>query len=891
METIKLSLDREMFWQKPAGKDVPKINNRIAGCVHAVSPTEKGMRDLAEKIGIDGHTFCPATFKDGIRNQAHFEQQQFIALDFDSKTPDTTITLEDARARAERYGLRPVFAYDTLTSTNHNKFRMVFLNDTSICHRKVAEAVQLALGRYLFPESDPLCYRDISKMYFGGKELRYFDRTIPTIDVETVFRRMTQHLKETDPKHYKERLVTFSRKTDIALNKHGFLDVMMVYDSTELPGAVNNVQNGGNSPNSIIYSPNIKANGENPPKWYKIGVNESTSKTSVVTSVTNTDVTVKEKKNHKKYRSQDLKKIHQKCQLFREFEAGKRDMTHDELLGLATNLLQVETGIKRFKEIQLKYPEFYDTERMKEWERHLSYIDQEEYKPQCCSGFCPYCEKCEHGTNILSSSCPKGVLMERIPGYSEEFCSIEELQDDTYETISKAFYARDDKVHVIRSQTGACKSYSYLRLMSENPEMRFIIATPTNLLKDETEDKAIRMNIDAKKTPSLEQIKGDIPPRVWKHIQKLYKGGQHGMVHIYIQQVLEKEKVPCLEKYMKEREALKDYKGNVITTHRYLLTMDENRLKEFDTIIIDEDIIFKSVIPNQGEITVSELKKMMDKSADSCLLKKIKEILKQAKEQSCVKADSFEWDKEDDEIIPFDLPSFCLAEKFYIRRKSKEKNLKEDSVSFLKPVFFKDVKYIMVSATANEAICRLYFGENRVKFYECKKAKYMGRLNQYPGKSMSRSSIASSPGIIRRLINRFGFSEERVITFMKENIGNLHFGNTEGSNTLEGKNILVIGTPYHADFLYKLAAFTMGIDFDEDEEMEMQVIEYNGYRFRFKTFKNADLRAIHLWMIESELEQAVGRARLLRNSCEVHLFSSFPISQSHMVVDFDYNKE
>lgn len=134
----------------------------------------------------------------------------------------------------------------------------------------------------------------------------------------------------------------------------------------------------------------------------------------------------------------------------------------------------------------------------------------------------------------------------------------------------------------------------------------------------------------------------------------------------------------------------------------------------------------------------------------------------------------------------------------------------------------------------NPCICRLYFGENRVKFYECKKAKYMGQLNQYPGKSMSRSSIASSPGIIRRLINRFGFNEERVITFMKENIGNLHFGNTEGSNTLEGKDILVIGTPYHADFLYKLAAFTMGIDFDEDEEMEMQVIAYNGYRFRFK---------------------------------------------------------
>ncbi len=479
MNFIKVSLDREMFDKKPVTPEIVAINKRIGGFVEKINPTPKDIRALAEKISIDGQTFCPATFKDGIRNQAHFEQQQFIALDFDSKTPDTTITLEDARARAERYGLRPVFAYDTLTSINHNKFRMVFLNDTSICHRKVAQAVQLALGK-IFPEADPSCYKDASKMYFGGKELRYFDRTIPTIDVETVFRQMTQRMKRIDPKHYKERLSTFSRMTGIALNKNGLLDVSVANHPTELPGADYNVQNGGNSPNSIIYSPNIKANGENPPKWYKIGIIESTSKHSVVTSVTNTDVTVKEKKNHKKYRSQDLKKIHQKCQLFREFETGKRDMTHDELFGLATNLLQVETGIRKFKEIQVEHPEFYDSERREKWERHLSYMDQEEYKPQFCSGFCPYCEKCEHGTNILSSSCPKGVLMERIPGYNEQFCSIEELQDDTYETISKAFYARDDKVHVIRSQTGAGKSYSYLRLMSENPEMRFIIATPTN---------------------------------------------------------------------------------------------------------------------------------------------------------------------------------------------------------------------------------------------------------------------------------------------------------------------------------------------------------------------------------------------------------------------------
>ena len=140
-------------------------------------------------------------------------------------------------------------------------------------------------------------------------------------------------------------------------------------------------------------------------------------------------------------------------------------------------------------------------------------------------------------------------------------------------------------------------------------------------------------------------------------------------------------------------------------------------------------------------------------------------------------------------------------------------------------------------------------------------------------------------------MKHFGMRDKHTITFMREKIGHLHFGNTEGSNTLEGQDILVVGTPYHADFIYKLAAFTMDMDFDEDEEVEPQVVAHNGYRFRFTTFKDKYLQAIQFWMIESELEQAVGRARLLRNSCKVHLFSNFPLSQAKMVDDFDYSKE
>ena len=93
---------------------------------------------------------------------------------------------------------------------------------------------------------------------------------------------------------------------------------------------------------------------------------------------------------------------------------------------------------------------------------------------------------------------------------------------------------------------------------------------------------------------------------------------------------------------------------------------------------------------------------------------------------------------------------------------------------------------------------------------------------------------------------------------------------------LEGQDILVIGTPYHAEFIYKLAAFSMGLEFDEDEKMQPQTISHNGYRFQFTTFQDEGLRKVHLWMIESELEQAVGRARLLRNRCEVASFLQLP---------------
>ena len=895
MNTIKISYDQKSFQAKPSGDEMRWINNRIAKSAKELD--RDGLLRIITRIGSEGCTFSPATFINGKRNKENFEQQQLFALDFDNKDPKKKITFEEVKERACQYELPILFSYDTMSSTDHDKFRVVFLNDVSVTDRRVAEAMQLAMGK-MFPEADPSCYKDVSKLYFGGKEVLYYDDTLPEINIESIFRNYTYCMKvKHKDNHYREHIAKFSEETGIALTRKGLLDITLSDhlpepdDSTEDCGATKYIENGKNSPTAIIYQddPNIKANGEIfPNKYYVIKFNvDDTGNSSVKTPG-------EKAKNHKKYRSGVLQEMTKRCRLFHDFSTGDRKLSHDELFGIATNLIHVESGEDYFMDKRIEYPELYsDDIKNKKWELNLSYIKGNNYYPESCDRYCPYKDECRHCKNILKTAHPERGSMEKIVGYHEEFSTMEEMQDDVYDAIRNAFYDKGKKFYVIKAMTGAGKSHSYLKLMREHPDTRFIIAVPTNLLKNEILKKAKTSGLEVLKTPSLEEIKDEIPSGIWKQIQKMYKRGQHYLVHKYIQKELEKKDIPCLRKYMQKREKLKTWDGCVITTHRYLLSMDKERIDEFDSIIIDEDIIFKSIISNQGEITVSDLKRLKKETTSPQLSNKIKRLLKASKTQSCIKTEWFEMDDNggDKKSLLFDVPSFCLAERFYLRKCENEPNLDEDTFVFLKPADFPGDKYIMVSATADEEVCSWYFGEENVDFYECKKARYMGELKQYCGKSMSRTCLANNPGMVERLRSRFDMPSENVITFMNQGIGELHFGNTEGSNMLEGQDILVIGTPYHAEFLYKLAAFSMKVKFDEDEKMTLQDIEYNGYRFRFTTFQDEDLRKIHLWMIESELEQAVGRARLLRNACIVHLFSNFPLSQSKMITDFDFGEK
>ncbi|MDR0948098.1 MAG: hypothetical protein LBM69_01115, partial [Lachnospiraceae bacterium] len=180
--------------------------------------------------------------------------------------------------------------------------------------------------------------------------------------------------------------------------------------------------------------------------------------------------------------------------------------------------------------------------------------------------------------------------------------------------------------------------------------------------------------------------------------------------------------------------------------------------------------------------------------------------------------------------------------------------------------------------------CGYFFGKENIQFRECKKAKLKGTLYQDHRRSMSRFDLRKNPGVIGKIKKWSGCKHTISFKeFMQHYHGELQFGNCTGCDYMKGEDIDIIGTPHIPDWIYKLFAYTIGCKFDTEAHIKPGLtVEHNGWRFRFTTYGDETLKAIQFYIIESQLEQAVGRARLLRETCRVNLYSNFPLCQAIM---------
>ncbi len=199
--------------------------------------------------------------------------------------------------------------------------------------------------------------------------------------------------------------------------------------------------------------------------------------------------------------------------------------------------------------------------------------------------------------------------------------------------------------------------------------------------------------------------------------------------------------------------------------------------------------------------------------------------------------------------------------------------------------FPENKKIIILSATLPIDLYKALYGD-RVEVVDIRDVNQCGEIIQYTRRSCSRTELKRYHENISEEVG-----DLPVITFMsyrnyfKNSVTNMYFGNCEGYDTLNGKDLAVVGTPHRNNVAYYLTAAIIGETLKpEDMEMSLQKVEYNGFRFKFNCYSHRTLRKIQLSLIESDLIQAVGRARSLRTNAKVVLYSNFPLKISSKFV-------
>lgn len=561
----------------------------------------------------------------------------------------------------------------------------------------------------------------------------------------------------------------------------------------------------------------------------------------------------------------DFKIARSKVKILDEFLNGKW-LTHPELFGLSTNLIHIRGGRKLMKETM----EFYNEEGLTEYTENnfniLPYVSKVGY-PAIPIGKFSKCPEDEGLYDIVSATRTvrgqiKIVEEKNMISLTEAEIAFKNKFDDV---ISNGELG---KVYLFLLPTAIGKTEILTSL--ENS----IIASPTNDLKNEI---AARMKTQHVVSPDQIIFENDslnitmmyyysigLPQ---KAMELVYNVVSNGFIY-------SSNDVQAAIDYISKNETCKTTDENIITTHRRALFCDYKH----DTLVFDEDPL-QSLLEIK-KVRISDFIKLKtDNSKLQNSISTIIETLIASEFNQVIQNPSFTIDTEEliDAAISKNLNSniFDFIGSAYFLRDIKDADLIHYVVKRSLP---ESKRIIIMSATAPIEIYQKMLGD-RLVVITLGDVQQKGKIIQYTKRSCSRNGLESQFEIIRDEIG-----ELPVITFkgFKSRFPNavkeMHFGNCSGYDTQKGKDIAVVGTPHRNNLEYYLTGKALGIDFEINEKaMSFNEISFNGFEFNFNCFINLELRPIQLALIQSDLIQAVGRARTLRTNAIVKVYSNFPL--------------
>lgn len=844
-----VSLDNYSYITKPKDR-IPAIKRRTMK-----NWREMGVSELADLVGNKGHAMIPAHLEGGMSADC-CKSMQLFGVDFDDGC-----SFNEIRTRCELWGLAIAFAYHTYSSTKEKeKFRVVFIHECPIEDVFIIRLIIMMLYK-IFPECDQAC-KNLDRIFLGGKELIYVNDKARIALVQLL---LPLYNALDNNNHFKRNVYDFSKKSKVLLVN----DRLAIGEETQI---MQMVKNGEKMDSVIIH--NITGSAKSP-----IVVEKGRVHQSLKCRIPKKKLDIDEETS---------------CQLLNDFKKGI-EIRHIGRFAIATNLVQIVGGEKYFFEVLKKYY----SDSIPKWEKDIRYMKG--YFPQRCSGsFCPYYAICENAGTIVDT-----LAMERKVYRKEEVLyTIEEAVNCLTENMERALSSPEKGIHLIKAQTGIGKTAVYIKLVKNSPANKFIVALPTNRLKEEVYGRFLAAGIHRDDIFMTKSVHGNplIPLEIGERISRCHDRGLHNLTNRILGEYCDEIKNdPNKAAVRKECEqlieglsAIKEERI-IVTTHSYLLFMQERFLKEY-TVIIDEDFLQLYIMNQIFSVSVECLQKLVQKGYQPYAGVAIQMIraeegiyYKLPEEKMAVPLDVMQMEELYCEMTD-NINDLARAGAFV---KMKEKTGKQ-VVTYFHPLKLPEMKAIILSATINEKIYRAYF-KNKLSVYTYpeKKARYRGKLIQFTYHSLGRKDLISKPQVYSYIKERAGKDNLEVITFkehpvlMEEadmNTAGIHFGNATGVNDLEGKTIGIVGTPFKRPEAYKLLACYLGEEVNQkiDERPKIRRVNYKNCSFLITTYHNDLLNELLLYSLESELEQCVGRARLLRNECKVYLLSCFPCEQAEL---------
>lgn len=478
-----------------------------------------------------GYTWSGGKFNGLVSNNT-WESQSVIGIDFDNK--DKIINPNEVVNRLEKYCITPQIWYKTFSSTDQLlKFRMMLLLDESITDFRQHDYIIKGL-KVLYPEADQSCFNR-GRFFFAGTK----SEIISHDPIST--RKLTEALGI-------EQITADNGRTRTIAPFKG---------CSWLDGVGEAI---GEKEENLYDNNKI---GENPPKVKK----------EVLKRV-------------------NWEEARKKIRILDEFLYGKW-LYHNELFGLATNLVKFEGGRKLMKETMIKYNGVGLTEYTKNNFNILPYLGIASYPPYPINTFSPYDEDkhiYDFETEVLNQRGKIQILKDinRIP-----LTEAEEKLQNYFDTVLNS--GQRGKIHLIKVPTAIGKTKLLTNVKNAT------IAFPTSKLKEEVMG---RMKVSCQMTPNQLIFQDD---RINSIIGKYYSMGLYQKAVEIIHKVASEnfkyndseDDVIMATEYLDQLQSCLRSENTVLTTHTRAIHTEFRH----DTLIFDEDPIGSLIQVKQIKIS------------------------------------------------------------------------------------------------------------------------------------------------------------------------------------------------------------------------------------------------------------------------------------------------